>query len=419
MPRLAAELSAIQVKRLTARGSHAVGGVPGLLLQVSKTGARSWILRAQIGVKRRDVGLGGYPEITLAKAREKARELREEIRSGRDPVQEKQERRQKLIKAQLATLTFADATNQCHAVKAQEFRNEKHTRQWLSTLEKYAFPVLGQLSIADIDTPEVLAVLKPIWAEKPETASRVRQRIASVFDHAIASKHRTKANPANWKGCLEPLLPKIEKIKKKAGIKHHAALAVGDLPRFMSELRQHKGMGARALEFAILTAARSGEVRHASWTDIDVDRELWTVPELKMKAGKAHVVPLSRQAIALLETLPRNGDLVFPNKNGDSLSDMTLSKALKGLQAASVAAGKEGYVDPQQNRIATPHGIARSTFKEWSREDGKYPDEWSELALAHVSTDKTRAAYARNELINERTRLMQDWADFADGDVVI
>jgi integrase len=418
MPKLAAELSAIQVKRLTKPGLHAVGVVPGLLLQVSPKGARSWILRAMIGTKRRDIGLGGYPEVKLAKARDKARELRELIREGRDPVLERQERRQALIKAQLATLSFADAANQCHAVKAQEFRNIKHSRQWFSTLERYAFPILGSLPVSEIDTPEVLAVLKPIWSTKPETASRVRQRLAAVFDHAIAGGHRKRANPANWKGCLEPLLPKTEKLKKKAGIKHHAALPVADLPRFMGELRQHKGMGARALEFAILTASRSGEVRHATWSDIDLDLALWVIPASKMKADKAHTVPLSNQAIALLNSLPGGDDVVFASQKGVPLSDMTLSKASKSLHAASIAAGKQGYMDPEQNRVATPHGM-RSCFKDWSREDGRYPDEWSELALAHVNTDQTRAAYARNELVSERATMMQDWADFAEGAEVI
>lgn len=415
MPRLAAELSAIQIKRITTQGLHSVGGIPGLCLQVSKTGARSWILRVVIGTKRRDIGLGGYPAVTLAKVREKARDFREQISEGRDPILERQEKKQALKKAQLAGLCFADAAKLCHAVKAKEFRNEKHSRQWLSTLEKYAFPVLGDLAVADIDKLEVLAVLEPIWSAKPETASRVRQRIASVFDYADASGHRIRANPAGWKGCLEPLLPKTEKLKKKAGIKHHAALPIDALPRFVGALRLHKGMGAKALEFAILTAARSGEVRHAIWNDIDLVRGLWVIPASKMKAEKIHTVPLSRQATALLNSLERDGDLVFANKKGGVLSDMTLLKATKALHSASITAGQQGFIDPLESRVATPHGIARSTFKDWSLEGGRFPDEWSELALAHINNDQTRAAYARGELLSERAGMMQSWADFADG----
>ncbi|MBQ0719128.1 MAG: integrase arm-type DNA-binding domain-containing protein [Gammaproteobacteria bacterium] len=429
MPRKAKELSAIEVARLSKRGVNPVGGVAGLMLSVSLTGARSWILRATIGTrvngkgevvpKRRDIGLGGYPDVPLKDAREKARKKRAMIEDGIDPVLEKQKRRQELIKAQQATLSFADAAKRCHAVKAQEFRNHKHSRQWLATLERYAFPVIGQLPVADIDTTAVLSALEPIWKEKTETASRVRQRIAAVFDFALAGGYRSKANPANWRGCLEPLLPKPERLKKKAGIKHHAAIPVNDLPRFMGDLRCRKGMGAKALEFAILTAARSGEVRGATWGDIDLKGRLWIVPASKMKKEKAHTVPLSNQAIELLESLPRDGDLVFSGKNDAKLSDMTLSKSLKSIHNACVAAGGAGYIDPLQNRVATPHGTARSTFKDWSRKDARFPDEWSELALAHVNSDETRAAYARDQLVSERAGMMQSWADFADGAEVV
>lgn len=425
MPKKARELSAVEVKRLTKPGLHAVGGVAGLMLQVAATGARSWIFRTTVGGRRREIGLGGFPDVTLAGARDKARDTKEAIQQGRDPVEERKAARIELIRARARSITFREAAEQCHAVKAHEFRNPKHAAQWLKTLENHAFPVLGDLPVADIETDEVLAALNKIWVSKPETANRVRQRIENVFDHAIASHQRTAANPARLKGCLQPLLPRTDKIKKKAGARHHPALPIAEIPRFMAALRQQKGIAAKALEFVILTAARPSEVigskvdkkPPATWAEIDAKGECWEVPQERMKAGKPHRVPLSPEAVAALETTPRfeGSEVVFPSPNGGQMSNATLGRAIQRAHDKDVKAGGKGFLDPKLGKVATPHGF-RSTFKDWSLQGGRYPDEWSELALAHVNSDETRAAYARGELIDERRGMMEDWAKYCGGE---
>lgn len=421
MPKKAKELSAVEVKRIVTPGLHAVGGVAGLLLQVSPSGARSWILRTMVGSKRRDIGLGAFPEILLAEARDRARDTKANIQAGRDPVEERKAARLELIRQQARRLSFREAAAQCHAMKAAEFRNSKHSREWLGTLENHAFPALGDRPVAEIVTDDVLACLLPIWSHKPETATRLRQRIESVFDYAIASKMRESANPARWKGCLQPLLPSAQKLKAKRGTKHHPALPVETVPRFMHALRQQSGLAARALELAILTAARPSEVvgsrvdrkPGATWAEIDLGKAVWTIPSARMKAGREHRVPLSDAAQKLLEDLPRLGELVFPGRDG-GMSNASMSAVIKRMHEKDIRAGGPGYLDPKQNRLITPHGC-RSSFKDWAREGGRFPDEWSELALAHVSTDQTRAAYARNELLEERRGMMESWAHFLDG----
>ncbi|KJS04595.1 MAG: hypothetical protein VR73_14340 [Gammaproteobacteria bacterium BRH_c0] len=428
MPKKAKELTAKQVRDLSTPGTYAVGGVDGLNIVVTPTGAKCWILRAKTGERvgndgkvrpvRAEIGLGGFPDVTLAQARDRARGHKDDIRQGVHPLEKKRAARLALYQSQARGLTFADAAKQCHAVKSQEFKNAKHSAQWFSVLESYAFPTLARLPVADIDTPEVLAVLKPIWSEKPETASRLRQRMAAVFDWALAAKVRTAANPAAWKGCLDAQLPKTEKVKKRMGNgrKHHPALPVAELPRLMADLATRDNTSAKALRFTILTAARSGEVRLATWHEIDMNARVWRLSADRMKADKPHAVPLSDAAVAILESLPRDNPagLVFPSVRGIEMSDMTLSKLLKDVHAADVKRGEAGYLDPVQGRIATPHGTARSTFKDWSRQNGRFPDEWSELALAHVNSDQTRAAYARGELLEERRSLMEAWGRYCE-----
>ena len=393
MPKLAAELNGRQVQRITDQGLHAVGGVAGLLLQVSKTGARSWILRTVVGSKRRDIGLGAYPETSLAVARERAREAKELIRQGIDPVEQRRAARAALIAAQAKAMTFKEAARQCHKTKSSEFKNAKHAQQWINSLELYAFPIIGRLGVAEIELPHVLKVLEPIWHEKTETASRVQQRMESVLTWATVSGYRSGENPARWVGNLKEVLPAPRKIAK---VTHHKALPYSDVPTFMPTLRERGGMAARALEFAILTATRSNEVRGATWDEIDLNAALWTIPAERMKAGKAHKVPLSDTALAILSALPRfeGNNFVFPSVRGKALSDNALSKLLRDMKVPAV-----------------PHGF-RSSFKDWARSSTSYADEVSELALAHVNNDATRAAYARDELIPQRTKLMADWARF-------
>ena len=309
MPRTAKELSALAVKRLTSPGLHAIGGIPGLHLQVTTTGARSWILRFTAGVKpgstkpwRRDLGLGGYPAIGLAKAREKAQEAREKIAQGIDPITDKREQRSAMIAARLAEITFEHAARQFINAKSAEWHNGKHHQQWTNTLSDYAYPIIGSMRVADIDRAHVLRVLEPIWTTKTETATRVRQRIEAVLDWATVRGYRTGDNPARWRGYLDKVLPAPGKIRQ---VQHHPALPVGELAEFIARLRQQEGIAPRALEFAILTAARSGEVRGATWDEIDLDAGIWTIPAARMKAKKEHRVPLSDAALELLNNLPR------------------------------------------------------------------------------------------------------------------
>lgn len=393
MPRKAKELKPLQVKRLTKPGLHAVGGVAGLHLQVKDSGARSWILRRMVGTKRKDIGLGGFPDVPLEMARNKARELGDQIRSGIDPLAARKDAKAALRTATAKAMTFEEASRACFDAKAVEFRNLKHRGDWLNSITLHASPTIGSLPIKDIELAHVLKVLQPIWKEKTETATRLRQRIEAVLSWATVGGYRKGDNPARWKGNLEHVLPKAAKIRK---VKHFAALPFTKVGSFIADLRKQPGMGARALEFAILTAARSGEVRGAIWDEIDLKARLWTIPGDRMKAGKIHRVPLSDAAVKLLKTLPRfeETDVVFPGNRGQPLSDMSLTAVLRRM-----------------NTGVTTHGF-RSCFKDWARTHTTFADEVSELALAHVNDDKTRAAYARDELLPKRKLLMTEWAAY-------
>lgn len=437
MPRIAAQLTERQVAAIKVPGFHSVGGskAAGLALVVTRrrgkdsTGiSRSWVARLATGetrlskagkpyAVRRDFGLGSFPEVSLAEAREKTAELRAQLRAGIDPV----EQREAAHAAQLAEAakrrTFEDVARDCHKVKAAGFKNSKHAAQWLATLETYAFPKIGALSVGDIETTHVVDVLSPIWMTKHETATRVRQRIATVLKHAAALGLRSGPNPADAKGPLGELLPKSRAVRKKTGgTRHHPQVPVDAMPRFWAHLTAKSSPSALALQFAILTAARSSEVRGATWDELDMNARIWSLAAERMKAHKSHKVPLSDAAMALLETLRKKAKgkskpsgLVFPNRQRRPLSDAALSKLMKDMHAADLARGGPGYFDTEQKRIATPHGTARASFKDWARQstsrvlaDGNrssFPDELSELALAHVNNDATRAAYARDALL--------------------
>lgn len=429
MAKEAKKLGDKQVAALKTPGFYSVGGVPGLALRIAlKTGsdglARSWILRTATGevrtsstgklfTARRDFGLGGYPDVSLAEARQKAAEIRRQLRAGIDPVAEKKSARMALLVARSKERTFADVAKDCHSVRVSEFGNPKHAAQWITTLERYAYPYIGHLPVSEINTAHIAELLRPIWIVRHETATRVRQRIAVVLDYAVAAGLRTGANPADARSSLKDLLPKSSAVRRKAGgTKHHARVPVAQIPAFMADLRTRISISAKALEFAILTASRSREVREATWREVNLDSRVWCIAPERMKTRKAHRVPLSNAVIELLESLPRNGEICFTSTQGRALSDAALSKLVKDMHTQAIKAGGIGYLDPANNRIATPHGTARSSFKDWCRTRPEYPDEWSELALAHVSSDATRAAYARDGLLEERRLLMQAWADF-------
>ena len=393
MGKKAEALGALQVSRLTEPGLHAVGGVAGLALQVAPGGSRSWVLRYRIGDKRRDMGLGGYPDVTLAGAHKKAREAREKLDAGIDPVEAKHSAKSALQAAVLASLTFEECAAKYIAMKSPEWKNAKHAQQWNNTLAQHAFPIIGKLMVRDVELPQIKAVLEPIWSTTNETASRLRGRIETVLDWATVSGYRTGLNPARWRGHLDKVLTAPAKTTKRG---HHEAIPVGDLGAFMVKLRAADGMGALALEFTILTAARSGEVRGATWAEIDTDAAVWIVPADRMKAGKEHRVPLSDAALSLLAGLPcmAGTELLFPAPRGGLLSDMTLTAVMRrmGLQAV-------------------PHGF-RSTFRDWCSERTSYPRDVAEMALAHAIGDKVEAAYRRGDLFDKRQRMMAEWAAF-------
>lgn len=392
MPRKAQELGPLHIKRLVEPGIHFVGGVSGLQLQIKDTGARSWLLRVQIGKKRRHIGLGGYPDVTLAQARERAREARDKIRLGIDPVEERRSMRLAL-KAESTVITFDEAARHWHKAKRHEYRNDKHADQVLTTLVTYAGPVIGAMRVNEINVDHIYNVLDPLWAAKTETATRLRGRIENVLAWATVSGHRTGENPARWKGNLDALMAKPGKLKKVA---HHKALPIDDMADFMTALRQTEGIGSLALEFCILTATRSGEVRGATWDEIDFDKKIWTIPPERMKAGKEHRVPLSKATLRLLNKVPRyqNSEFVFAAVRGGKISDMTISAVLRRMKIAAV-----------------PHGF-RSTFRDWSSERTAFPNDVAEMALAHTIGNKVEAAYRRGDLFDKRVQMMEDWATF-------
>lgn len=396
MPRKAKPLTALEVGRITAPGMHAVGTVAGLHLLVKPTGARSWILRATVGGKRRDIGLGGYPDVPLADAHRKAREARETIERGEDPILARAQAKSALKATQAAAITFDRAAELFIDAKGDEWRNAKHRAQWKATLDTYASPKIGAMLVADVKSADVLAVLSPIWREKTETASRLRGRIEAVISYAVQAGYRPQGlNPARWKGNLDMLLPTRSKV---ARVVHHAALPYAEMGGFMAELKKHSGMGAAALRFAILTATRSGEVRGATWAEIDAEAAVWIIPAERMKAGKEHRVPLSPQALELLRELPRlDGiEFLFPASRKGQLSDMALTATIRRMGSA-----------------VTAHGF-RSTFRDWAAEQTAYPSEVVEMALAHAIGNKVEAAYRRGDLFDKRRRLMNEWADYCD-----
>lgn len=414
MPRVARELSALEVKRLKHPGvgrnvTFNVGGVAGLVLQITPNGGRTWLLRVQVGAKRREIGLGGFPEVTLAMARDRARDAKDKIRQGIDPVEERKAARAALTAAQHRGLPFADAVNRYLASKLEEFKNPKHRQQWRNTLESYALPQLGAMLVQDIGTADVLRVLEPIWQSKTETASRLRGRIEAVLSWATVAGHRTGDNPARWAGNLKELLPAPTKVAK---VSNHPAVQIDDAPRWFAALRQRDGMGARALELAVLTAARSQEVRGARWEEINLDAGLWVVPAARMKMDREHRVPLTPGAVALLRSLPRfeGNPLVFPAARGGELSDMTLSAAMKRLHKADVDAAGPGFVDRVSKRPAVPHGL-RSTFRDWVAERTQFPGDMAEVALAHRVANAVEASYRRGDMVEKRRAMMAAWAE--------
>ncbi|VUZ28996.1 Prophage integrase IntA [uncultured Comamonas sp.] len=393
MPKRAKELSAVAVSKLREPGRYSVGGVEGLQLRVTNAGSRLWIYRAVVNGKRRDIGLGYYEDVTLSQARDAAREKRRAVRLGLE-VEIGQKTSVVSSVPVKSEHFFKDVALEFIESKKDEWRNEKHRAQWVSTLATYANPVIGAMDVRDIELSHVLEILRPIWATKTETATRLRGRIESVLGYAAVHEWRSKDNPAQWRGLLDKVLPEPTKIKKT---QHHKAMPAEDVPGFMRSLNDVAGGAARALELLILTATRSGEIRGARWSEIDQQAAVWTIPAERMKAGVEHRVPLSKQALAVLVKIPRieGSDLLFPGRSSEQpISEMTLTMLMR-----------------RQGLEYVPHGF-RSTFRDWGGDNTEYPREILEAALAHTLGSRVEAAYRRKDALERRRPLMQDWADF-------
>ena len=395
MARTIERLTAAAVSRAKDAGYYPDGG--GLYLQVSATTTKSWIFRYSRAGKERHMGLGPLHTVSLAQAREHARACRSTLLAGGDPLELKKAEQLIGQLERAKAITFDDCAASYIATHRGSWKNKKHAAQWESTISTYASPTIGNLPVASVDTALVVKVLQPIWQEKTETATRLRSRIESILDWATVSHFRTGDNPARWRGHLDNLLADPSRVSRVA---HHAALPWQEVGRFMEELRKREGVAARAVEFGILTAARSGEIRGARWAEIDLDSAVWTVPAERMKAGREHRVPLSSVAMGVLRNMPQLGEHVFPGQRGDApLSDMSLTAVLRRMDRPEI----------------TMHGF-RSTFRDWCAESvgNSFPREVCEHALAHSLPDKVEAAYRRGDLIEKRKVLMQVWADYCD-----
>jgi integrase len=403
------KLSAVEVTK--AKGPAVLHDGGGLYLRIApsrkdgteKPGAKSWVFRFQLDGKRRDMGLGPYPDISLAEARRRATEHRKLRHDGIDPLEAKKAQRQAQRLSLARGRTFRETAEEFIGRNEAGWRNAKHRQQWRNTLATYVYPVLGEFPVAAIDVGLVVQVLDPIWAGKPETASRVRGRIEAVLDAATVRGFRQGPNPAQWKGNLAHILPARARVRKVA---HHAALPFDEMPSFLADLRGRSGMAARALEFAIFTAARTDEVLGAPWDEIDLDAKVWTIPAERMKGGREHRVPLSDAALAVLGqvcplALKRDGQPdpsapVFPGpRRAWPMSNMTMLMLLRRMKRNDL----------------TVHGF-RSTFSDWAAERTAYPREVVEMALAHAVENKVEAAYRRGDLFQKRRQLMDDWSKF-------
>lgn len=393
MARTIGKLTALAVAQAKRRGYFCDGG--GLFLQVSAAGAKSWVFRFKEGGRLREMGLGPTYTVSLAEARQKALECRKLRLEGLDPIERRRAVRWQAKLDAAKAISFEECAARYIAAHKAGWRNPKHAAQWPSTLVTYVNPIFGEIPVEAVDVGLVMKALEPIWTEKPETAARVRGRIESILDWATARGYRQGENPARWRGHLENLLPNRSKVRR---VEHHAALAYTEIAAFMIELRQQEGIAASALEFAILTAARTGEVIGARWGEINTGERLWTIPAERMKAGKEHRVPLSDAAMAIVEKMAaiRSGDFAFPGAKAQRpLSNMAFLMLLRRMDRGDL----------------TAHGF-RSSFRDWAAERTTFPAEVAEMALAHAVSDKVEAAYRRGDLFQKRRQLADAWARF-------
>lgn len=393
MSQLINRLDALKVRRALDPGYYADGA--GLYLQVSGGGARSWIYRFTLDGRTRDMGLGSALTFTLAEARQAALEARKLQAAGIDPIEQRKAQRAGKRAAEVKVVTFREEADAYIDAHRTGWKNAKHAEQWRSTLETYAYPIIGDVAVADVDTGMLVKILEPIWSKKTETANRVRGRIERILSRAASRGHRSGENPARWRSHLENILPARSRV---APVRHHAALPYAAMGEFMRELRAQAGVAAQALEFTILCAARTSETIRAEWSEIDFGQKVWTIPAHRMKAKRDHRVPLSDRAVKLLESLGRDPSARFIfTKPGDQ------SHLSNGAMLALLDRMNRGNI--------TTHGFP-STFRDWASEQTSFSSEVSEMALAHIVQDKVEAAYRRGDLFNKRRAMMTAWSDF-------
>ncbi len=385
-------LTAAQVTALSKEGVHWVA--PSLYLQIRNHGTRSWLFRYSRNGSNQWMGLGSVEDKTLSAARDEAAMLRVMVKRGEDPIASKRQvQAQRKIELKPKVPTFAECARQYIASHKSGWKNEKHAQQWPSTIGMYVNPVIGKLPVDQISVEDVLKVLRPIWTTKPETASRVRGRIEQILGWAAAMGHRSGNNPAQWKGgALPHLLPATGKIAK---VEHRKALPYREVPRLMAELRKNSSTSARALMFTILTGARTSETREATHDEIDRKAKVWIVPASRMKAGREHRVPLTDEALALIQSDPSDSSYLFPSPYGYALSSMAMLQLLRGLRDDGV----------------TVHGF-RSSFRDWAAEQTDFPREVVEACLAHAMGDAAELAYKRTDFLERRREVMEAWAAF-------
>lgn len=423
MPRIAKELTPAQIKNLKPEHDsrptkHTVGGVAGLLFQVTPNGARSWLLRTTVGNKRREYGLGAYPEISLGQAKERAREAKSMIRQGQDPSEVRRKFQREIIQLSILGKTFFQVVQEFTPIKQEHLSKGKYRNQWGESIENHAMPYLGGKLINEIDVEDVLAVLKPIWRKKTATADKLRRKLNEVFDYAITMGYREGANPAGWSGRLKMSLPSVSQV---SGVRHYPAVQVSDIARFWGALTDREGNSAAALRFQLLTATRSGAVRFMTWGELSDDLSTWIVQPGRTsskiaKTGAAKRVPLSPLAQSILKEVPRlaGSDLVFWSPSGKVLSDAALGSVMRKIHEEDMRSGGQGFVDAHSGEHAVPHGF-RSTFKDWSLEIARADPVISELALWHSVGSKVEQAYARADMVDDRRVLMKQWAQFVSG----
>lgn len=414
MPKIAKELTAIEVKRLAA-GVHPVGGVSGLYLQVSDTGGRSWLLRTPIGGKRREIGLGSYPGVSLKDARRAAAETKQQIKAGIDPIEEKKKRRLELSVRARRAITFKDAFDGFVPVKQKELSEGTYRKNWRNSVDEYAMAYLGSKTVQDITVDDVFCVLQPIWNEKRATADKLRRKLGDSFDYFAALGVRDGENPAEWSGKLSKLLPKPADGSDE---EHYPAVQLLDMQRCWAGIQARQGASRYALSFQILTATRTGAIRYMTWEELDFKNRVWTVQprrkssKISKKMG-ARRVPLTSKMVELLEELPRfpGSPYVFVAPRGGALSDGAIGSMLRDVHDTDIRNGGRGFFDVQTGEKAVPHGF-RSTFKDWATEQTSYDWNLSEAALWHLLGSKVEQAYARSDLIEKRRAMMDDWGKF-------